>query len=176
MVKIFMIGDTHFGHGNILNFKREDGTPVRPFQTVDEMDWEMVVRWNRVVQPQDHVYHLGDVAIKRDGLEMMMHLNGHKRLIHGNHDIFKTKDYLKYFEEIRGVRVIDDFVLTHIPLHPESLRGDWVNIHGHLHNNKPAMHLGPRYFNVSAEMVNYTPIELGEVKEHVRKGTRPRHD
>jgi len=30
MSNTFLISDTHFGHGNILNFKKKDGHPLRP--------------------------------------------------------------------------------------------------------------------------------------------------
>lgn len=34
----FFISDTHFGHKNIINFKDSDGRPLRPFNSVEEMD------------------------------------------------------------------------------------------------------------------------------------------
>ena len=128
----------------------------------------MVERWNSVVRPQDHVYHLGDVAIQRAALQIVRRLNGHKRLVRGNHDIFKTREYMEVgFEEVYGVRVLRDFVLSHIPLHPACLRGRWVNVHGHLHNNDGdtphTSWLGPRYFNASVETLQYTPVTLEQV-------------
>src|ERR1041385_2370587 len=149
MSTIYLISDTHFGHSNILNFKLDDGTPMRPFETVQEMDEYMVYKWNDVVRPQDHVYHLGDVTMNAAGLGILSRLRGHKRLVRGNHDIYKTKMYLQYFDEIYGVRVLDDLILSHMPLHPESVKERWTNVHGHLHNNVPANHFGPKYFNVS---------------------------
>jgi calcineurin-like phosphoesterase family protein len=90
------------------------------------MDEEMVKRWNEVVRPDDKVYHLGDVVINLKKLPIMHRLNGNKRLIRGNHDIGKTKDYIEAgFKEIYGVRVLDKMVLTHVPLHPESITQRW---------------------------------------------------
>ncbi len=170
MTAIYLISDTHFGHANILNFKRDDGTPMRPFANVEEMDFHMIERWNATVRPQDHVYHLGDVALKQQDLWKVTALNGHKRLVRGNHDIFKTKQYMQVgFEEVYGVRVINDLILSHIPLHPESVKPQWLNCHGHLHNNQPAKHLGPKYFNVSVEMIDYTPITIEEAKDRHKK-------
>lgn len=171
MPTIFLISDTHFGHANILNFAREDGTKLRQFSSVEEMDEHMVDRWNAVVRPQDHVYHLGDVVMKAPGLGIVKRLNGHLRLVRGNHDIFPTKKYYEVgFKEIYGVRVFEGLILSHIPLHPESLRR-WTNVHGHLHNNDGdstrTSWLGERYFNVSVECINYTPISLEELRAQV---------
>ena len=55
MSKRFYIADWHYAHANILSF---DG---RPFKNVDEMNSELVRRWNSVVAPEDIVYSLGDM-------------------------------------------------------------------------------------------------------------------
>ena len=49
----------HFGHDQILRYCK------RPFGNVDEMDNELIRRWNEVVQPSDTVYHLGDFSMGR---------------------------------------------------------------------------------------------------------------
>ncbi len=163
-----MIGDTHFGHTNILKFKRMDGTPLRDFSDMEEMHETMVQRWNHVVREQDKVYHLGDVAFSKPGLAIMGRLNGKKRLVRGNHDLFKIKEYLKYFQEIYGVRQIDGFWLTHVPMHEGSLSRAKANIHGHLHEK----HIrDPRYINVSVERINYTPIAFDEIRKDFENDT-----
>ena len=163
MAELFFISDTHFGHANILNFKRSDGSPVRNFSCVEEMDECMIQRWNSVVRPQDHVYHLGDVVMRQQVLDTVMpRLNGHKRLVRGNHDIFKTKHYMRYFDEIYGVRVLDGLIFSHIPIHPESLGRFKGNVHGHVHGGWCG---GSRYLDVSVEAVEYTPVPLYKLKE-----------
>lgn len=165
MTTIYVIGDTHFGHAKLLTATQPDGRPVRPFASVEEMDEHMVDRWNATVKPQDHVYHLGDVTLRRENLPIIGRLKGHKRLVRGNHDIYETKEYLKYFKEIHGVRVLAKMILSHIPIHPVSLKQRWYgNVHGHLHNSLPQFGIGPRYYNVSVEMIDYTPVSLEEVK------------
>ena len=167
MANIFVISDTHFGHANILNFKREDGSPLRSFSCVEEMDQHMIDRWNSVVRPQDHVYHLGDVAMKQQSVATVGRCNGHKRLVRGNHDILRTKTYLQFFEEIYGIRVLDGMIFTHIPIHPESMGRFGVNIHGHVHG-QPQGQYGPKYYNVSVEVMGYTPVSLEDLKKLVR--------
>jgi len=169
MANTFFISDTHLGHKAILGFKTNAGEPCRVFNSVEEMDETMVDRWNAVVRQDDKVYHLGDVAIRAQSLELLARCNGNKRLIRGNHDIFPTKEYAKYFKEIYGVRVLDGLILSHIPLHAGSL-DKWTNIHGHLHNNQAPEVLGPKYFNVCVENINYTPVALEDVKKAIANG------
>lgn len=164
MAETFFISDTHFGHANILQYE-----PVaRQFVTVEEMNEAMIDRWNRVVQPFDKVYHLGDFCFGAKNIEIAGRLNGQKRLVLGNHDIYPIPEYLKYFKSVHGVRFWGDCILTHVPVHPDSLgsRAKY-NIHGHLHS-KNVMRYGHMdkemcvkdnsYINVSAEQNNLTPI------------------
>lgn len=160
--RTFVISDTHFGHGNICKFTRQDGSYLRPWRDVDEMDKELIRRWNSVVSPGDTVYHLGDVVINRKALSILHHLNGRKILYKGNHDIFKLSDYTPYFEDIRSYRVIKTpsgkkCILSHIPIRFDEDDRFSLNIHGHLHHNVIP---DDRYINVSVECIDYTPVEL----------------
>ena len=157
MRNIFYISDTHYGHDKCCTvFKRPDGTPLRPFSCAEELDEIMVQRWNNVVRPEDKVYHLGDVVINRRFLSILSRLNGDKRLILGNHDIFDHHDYLKYFNRLHGSMKIDKLWLTHIPVHIDSVpRWALANVHGHIHAQEIP---DGRYFNVSVEQIDYTPI------------------
>ena len=181
-MNLWVTSDTHFGHANMLKFLLPDGvTPMRPFGSVEEVDELMVERWNEVVRPQDHCYHLGDVAMRQDMLlKFGKRLHGHKRLVRGNHDIFRTKWYLMAgFEEIYGVRVLDNLLMTHIPVHPQSLGRFKANVHGHIHNNhviEPVMKIDKQtqavrwtpYLNVCVEVTNYRPLALEELNVMVR--------
>ena len=170
----WLVSDTHFGHDKTCTvFKRADGTPLRPFKDAEEMDEVMVQRWNERVRPHDKVYHLGDVVIARKSLDTLRRLNGDKVLIKGNHDIFKIHDYLEHFRDVRGYHVLNGLILSHVPVHPESLARFGCSIHGHLHANRVMKAQGvdaatgeviygneidPRYFNVSVEHTDYAPI------------------
>lgn len=168
----FVISDTHFTHRNILEFKDHEGKPLRPFASVEYMDELIVNRWNAVVRPQDHVWHLGDVAMRRQLLPIVRRLQGHKRLVMGNHDIFAVEEYLKAgFEKVMGMRVLDGLLLTHVPVHPQSLGRFKVNVHGHLHSRVVLTADGrvdPRYINVSVELTDYTPVSLETIKSRIQ--------
>lgn len=161
MADIWVISDTHFGHSNIIHFCD------RPFKDAKEMDWTMVERWNALVKPSDHVWHLGDVYMKSTNgyaNHLLNSLNGHKRLILGNHDLGTDKVLLAHFEKIVLWRDWKDFgiLMSHIPLHPSSIIKDRVNVHGHIHNRESPD--GP-YLNVCVEKTNYGPINIEQLRQ-----------
>lgn len=165
---IFLVSDWHFGHTNCWQkFKRADGTPLRPFTSTDEMDETMIERHNAIVKPEDKVYCLGDVVINKKFIGIIQKLNGHKRLVRGNHDIFDTKLYTNVgFEEVYGVRVFDDMILSHIPLHRGSITSRFnCNVHGHLHANYVD---DGAYLCVSVEHTDYAPLPIEEVRQRIK--------
>lgn len=144
------------------------------------MNEHMVERWNAVVRPDDKVYHLGDVVMQRGSdarvrpfLRIIQRLHGHKRLVLGNHDHCKVTAYLEAgFQKIYGVRLVDGWWLTHIPIDRGSMGRARGNIHGHVHANPSPDSVmaqtadGPRvkhYVNVSVENIAYTPVLLDDI-------------
>lgn len=171
MSNIFLCSDHHFGHANILTFTTETGARVRDFESVEQMDETMVENHNRVVGPKDKVYFLGDVAFHNRTLATVARLNGEKILIKGNHDLEKLSAYEKYFKDVRGSHQLDKFILTHIPVHPDSLSRWHANVHGHLHTRQVLNlvdKVDPRYFNVSMERIDYVPIALEDLKLQIK--------
>ena len=166
MSNIFLCSDHHFGHANILTFLTSDGSRVRDFESVEHMDETMIENHNRVVSAKDKVYFLGDVAFNKNTLATLARLKGEKVLIKGNHDQEKLTEYQKYFKDVRGSHQFDGLILSHIPIHLDSL-GRWgANIHGHLHTNQVMIDgmWDARYLNVSMEQIAYTPISLEAAK------------
>lgn len=73
--------DHHFYHNNIITYCS------RPYRSADQMNRDMIARWNEVVQPTDLVYYLGDFSMSMRGIEgIVQGLNGEKILVPGNHD------------------------------------------------------------------------------------------
>lgn len=168
--RTWVIADTHFGHANSLNFLREDGSPLRDFESVEEMDEHMIDNWNRVVSEKDRVYLLGDAVMKRKNLPTLGRLKGRLVLVRGNHDIFKLKDYLPYFDDIRAVVVQpkNGIIFSHYPLHPSSLSKLALNVHGHIHDRKVMLDENTedyRYYCISVEQINYTPVNMEDLIE-----------
>ena len=176
MPAVFLVSDTHFGHAGVCRFLRDDGTKLRPWDNPEEMDEEMVKRWNETVRPNDKVYHLGDVVINRRALKTLHRLNGDKVLIKGNHDIFRLDEYTEHFRDIRSYHVMNGMILSHIPVHEESLYRFGTNIHGHLHSNRVmrtdrfgVTTIDPRYYNVCVEQTDFRPILFEDVIERIKQ-------
>lgn len=183
MPAVFLTSDTHFGHAGVCRFTEADGvTKIRPWTDPDEMDEEMIKRWNATVRPNDKVYHLGDVVINRKSLKTLSRLNGDKVLIRGNHDIFRDDEYRLYFRELRAYHVMNGMILSHIPLHEASLGRFGVNIHGHLHSGRVKKARGVdaktgatlystendvRYHCVCVEQTDFTPILFEDVIKRI---------
>ena len=177
MPSVFLYSDPHFGHQGVCRFMRNDGvTKLRPWDTAEEMDEHLVKVYNERVKPNDKIYFLGDVVINRKALGIMRRLNGDKVLIRGNHDIFKDTDYREHFRELRAYHVMNGMILSHIPIHPESLGRFGVNIHGHLHANRvmlPGFNgkitdiVDVRYHCVCVEQTNFAPILFEDVIKRI---------
>jgi calcineurin-like phosphoesterase family protein len=191
MSDIWVISDTHFNHANILNFTDSTtGELIRGarFSSVKEMDEHMIEQWNSTVKPGDKVYHLGDVMFgdKEYFQKLWPKLHGQKRLIVGNHDDIKYLSSGGFFSKVHMWRMFPEFGLlfTHVPVHPSNLKRNWIkredynffqywwrryqsrnetmlNVHGHIHQNPSPE--GP-YRNMSVEAINYTPVNIEELR------------
>lgn len=168
-IKIWLISDTHFNHANIIKYCN------RPFSTTEEMNHTLIQHWNSVVQSDDIVYHLGDVALTSEAhlTALLAGLNGHKHLIRGNHDSKSRDYYLRAgFETVQPYLVLDyngrTIYLTH---HPESriqelgLPQDALHFYGHVHNNMLDVYppIARNGACLCAELWDYTPQLLDEI-------------
>lgn len=195
MTTTWVISDTHFGHAKCWEvFKGADGvSPMRPFTSTEEMDETMVDNWNRVVGKNDRVIHVGDVVINKKFLPILDRLNGIKELVEGNHDQHKNKALLvPYFRKCSAMKEIAGIVFSHFPMHPDSVERFGTNVHGHLHSERvmwdvlkidedelqhhpdqspyrKVREIDPRYFNVSVEQINYTPISVEDLRIRIKE-------
>ena len=96
-MEIWFTSDTHFCH------QREFLWGPRGFTNVEEMNEAIIKNWNDVIQPDDVVYHLGDVIMGEldAGIPLVKRLNGKIKLAIGNHDTTKRLAAFKeLFDEI----------------------------------------------------------------------------
>jgi len=170
MSNTFFIGDTHFGHKNIIKFSRTQ------FNSIEEHDQTLIDNWNKVVKKNDCVWVLGDLAFGVSNLRLNVpRLNGTKKLVLGNHDDPRINLYDDVgIKKLFGAAYFGKGILTHIPVHTNQLKRFLFNIHGHMHNNVVTrlyddgidvlVESDPRYVCVSAEQINLTPISWEELK------------
>jgi calcineurin-like phosphoesterase family protein len=160
MQNVYLIGDPHFGHFNIIEYGN------RPFKNIEVMDKYMIVQWNKVVSENDIVYLFGDFALcnTRRYIYIAKRLNGKIHLIRGNHDKQSKTKIIKRmgFESVQDSLIYDGLLFTHRP-EEDSI---YFNIHAHTHNTRIN---DPKHFCVSTEMLNYRPISFKEVKRRINR-------
>ena len=161
--KIFLIGDCHFGHRNIIKYCN------RPFMDVEDMTRKQISYWNSVVGKNDIVYVVGDFALcgKQKIIEIGKQLNGRKRLILGNHDQASIETYRQAgFEFVYNHPIVLDefFVVSHEPMVGFSHSGPFALIFAHVHDNPAYTDCSARSFCVSAERICYEPIDFETIK------------
>jgi len=163
MSRIFFIGDTHFGDSQIIDYEQ------RPFANVEEMDKELINRWNYVVADDDKVFMIGDFSLynMQKTTEICNQLKGTKILIMGNHDDNSEKYYNDCgFDKVYEYPVIlDDFwMISHKPLYLNK-NMPYANIYGHVHGNEMYVDYSKHSFCACVERINYTPISWDEIKK-----------
>lgn len=172
MVQTWVYSDPHFYHSNICKFTNYDGSKVRPWEDVNEMNEDMVRWYNELVDDKDRVYILGDVAFSPSKMkEVVPRLKGRKVLVPGNHEPPKMRKYFDLFDDVRGYVVKKGFIMSHIPIHVHCLSRWALNIHGHLHNNTvkewaeeyPHEKDDPRYYCACVERTNFRPMLLDDI-------------
>ncbi len=192
MGKTFFTSDLHFGHENVIRFDN------RPFFNLEEMDNELVARWNKKVGKGDLVYVLGDMIWKTasgSAESLIRSLNGQIILIKGNHDRFLHNAKAK--NALAGVKDYDDIaveledgskrrcILSHyfIPLYIGH-RHNAIHLHGHSHNTEESdeerritKELNEKgysleIYNVGCMYWNYEPVTLDEILASEYKNRR----
>ncbi|GHP12656.1 metallophosphatase [Lentilactobacillus fungorum] len=149
----YFTADTHFFHERLLGVSE---FAPRPFLTVEDMNETIIRNWNKRVNQNDVVYHLGDIAIlhtrpEKNALEqifeVLRQLNGRLILIKGNHDSRALFKYLAQHNyqvnnhpkfEFHDVGVLikmnhRQYYLTHYPMMLGIVK-QIINLHGHIHH------------------------------------------
>lgn len=180
---MWVTSDTHFGHDREFLYK------PRGFTSIEEHDEEIIRRWNEKVKTNDIVYHLGDVMLgdTEHGIKCLKRLNGHIRVIAGNHDTDNRIDlydnfpltkieYISFAQRIKFKGY--HFFLCHYPtmtanLEKESLKQCTINLYGHTHQKTNFYQDIPFMYHVGLDSHNCYPVLLDDIikecKEKVRE-------
>lgn len=173
----FVISDTHFGSENIIKYCN------RPFKDAADAERQMIAHWNSVVASTDTVYCLGDFIMgpPENVPRILTRLNGHIVLIRGNHDTkAKLAVYAQYPEKIEVHDIFYKslnglfFVMCHFPITDEGFldmvlsdNSEVVVLHGHVHDKEPFFNPKNHTFNLSADVVHFTPVPLRDIWSRV---------
>lgn len=172
---IFFTSDSQFGHENVIGFSN------RPFSSIEEMDEELIKRWNERVHGNDTVYIVGDLFFKsKNEEEILRRLKGKKHLIIGNHDgsWLGKFDATKYFLSINEMISVSDgkhgIVLCHYPLLTWKHAKKNYMIHGHIHNDTstdywPLLVARDRVLNAGVDINGYMPVTFEELLENNKR-------
>lgn len=162
---IYFTSDTHFGDSRVLRIDR------RPFASMAEHDAALIANWNRVVSPEDEVWHLGDFAARRTGFagHLLSKLNGGKHLIIGNNDPLETTNAPGWLSTQHYAELTIDghlLILCHYPFRTwNQMSKRSINLHGHSHGRLKPL---PRQFDVGVDPRQLQPVTLAEIVAHKR--------
>lgn len=164
--------DPHFYHIKVATGGR------RPFSSVDEMNSELISRYNNKVKDKDSVYILGDFSFGTEGQthDILNQLKGKKHLILGNHDRLFLKntnlhyhfEWIKHLAEVKIQDHEDRFhrqiTLCHYSMKVWNKRhfGAW-QLYGHSHGYMPD-DPNSLQIDVGVDCHNYEPISFEEIK------------
>lgn len=148
MGKIFIVSDQHLNHDKDFIWQ------ARGFNSVEEMNEQLIKRHNEVVTAEDDIFVLGDLCMGTDLIankELIEQFNGKLHIIFGNHDTqnrIAMYDICENIVEICGYATMlkykkYHFYLSHYPTltdnydDGESLKAKVLNLCGHSHANNP---------------------------------------
>lgn len=171
--RTYFTSDTHFSSERALTLS------MRPFETIEEMDWTMIERWNKEVMPCDTVWHLGDFGENWP----LDYLSGNIKMVEGNYERDgKSSIDTDYLETYAKGAVLVDFpdkdgnkhayCMSHEPLACKEAICSWnrtirrrekrniFGLFGHIHGRQRIKSFG---MDVGVDCSNYTPVSLDEV-------------
>lgn len=184
--RLFFTSDSHFGHYNIIKYSN------RPFDTLDDMDAEIINQINMNVKEDDILWHLGDFCMyshkDRDGSYYYNRCKSYRNrikcrnvnIIWGNHDHTMIRNLFNESEYLKDLRISkqQSIVLCHyaMAIWNKCHRGA-IHLYGHSHSmaepwldkNMP----GRRALDVGVDnaykiLGAYRPWSLDEILDHFK--------
>jgi calcineurin-like phosphoesterase family protein len=175
---IYITSDDHFGHSRIRLYAN------RPYETVEEMDEDLIGHWNRIVGSDDVIYHLSDFTLgnKLTARRYFLRLNGRIRMLNttwhhdkrwiGGEYYSASGHIVEYVPPIVVLESRPPIIMCHYPF----AEGRWdrghygsYHLHGHSHGAgevmKNALDVGVD--NIAKLTGEYRPVSLREAVEMI---------
>ena len=178
--KIWFTSDTHFFHDKVVEYCQ------RPFASVEEMNEELIARWNSVVHRDGIVFHLGDFCFgKPDNWNYILdRLKGRIFLVLGNHDTRQINEEIASRFECVAIQMRlhvngQKIYLNHFPFlsYSGDNHGTW-QLFGHIHSNQQASNiidkhrltlLQPGQYDVGVDNNNFTPVSYRQIEQIIER-------
>lgn len=154
-MSVYFTSDLHLGH--------KLAAEKRGFPSINEHDRVVVESVAKVANKRTVVYVLGDVAMDIQSIKLLDRIPGRKHLVLGNHDMFQSSVYNRYFERVFGMLKYKGLWLTHCPIHQQEMYRCMANVHGHIHKDTSSSLLGEPYINVNWDYWR-RPLSLEEIR------------
>ena len=165
---IFVTGDHHYGHKNILKYCN------RPFQSLWEHDTTLIDAWNNVVGKKDVVYYLGDFSLGRTSfvIDIFDQLNGIIHLLyypyHHDANWGRKKIEIVNMDKVLPIVVLEVpniIIMCHYPFEIwDRKHYGSLHFHGHSHGMLPKIsnRLDVGVDNAYKLLGEYRPFSLNE--------------
>lgn len=177
MNKIYFSSDLHLFHNREFIY-----TP-RGFNSVYEMNEQILNNFNEVMDWTDELYILGDCFLNdnEQGMKYMKRLPGTKHIIWGNHDTDARKELMQeagfichgYADVLKYNGY--NFYLSHYPTITSNLDNDKklkhrvINLFGHTHSKNKFYEGRPFMYNVAVDAHNCYPVEIETIITDIKK-------
>lgn len=146
---IYVTSDLH------LNHNRDFVYAARGYETIEEMNKDLIRKYNSVITNDDEVYILGDLCLGGsdsliDNFKMLNQLNGKIHIVLGNHDTLTRRKMYEALPQVVSISYAEmlhyhkyHFYLSHYPTltanldDNKPLRARTINLCGHSHTTDP---------------------------------------
>lgn len=174
-MNIFFTADEHHFANCMVFFGR-------PYKTVESQSDGIISNSNKMVKPDDLLYHAGDYAIeitdagvkRGEGIkgnykDVLARTNGEHIFVMGNHDWKNRLPYKNHRVVLKIAGILINVV--HDPF--DGNVNFPINIHGHLHNNPGSWKVkvidrdGKKslFINVGVDQWNYHPVKWSQIQK-----------
>lgn len=165
---IYFTADHHFDHANVIRYCN------RPFSSVEEMNYELITRWNSKVTDNDEVFHLGDFTLGNNAEYFFSQLSGRIFVVNNKyhhdkrwqrHAVFhhsRNGSVVVIVDSIYSITINGQYVtMSHFPIEEwDRKHYGSIHLHGHSHGNSRKVE---NRYDVGVDCWNFYPVTLEEI-------------
>ncbi|MBO7696781.1 MAG: metallophosphoesterase family protein [Methanobrevibacter sp.] len=178
MNKVYFCSDFHFCHNRDFLYK------PRGFDSVHEMNEQIIKNFNEVMDWTDDLYILGDCFLNNneEGMSYMRRLPGKKHVIWGNHDTVARQElmWLENFDCLGYANILKyngyHFYLSHYPTltsnydDDKPLKRKTINLCGHSHTKDKFLDFNKGLiYHVELDAHNCYPVLLDDIIKDIKE-------